>query len=375
MGSDFRARRGLRALVAATVISVALGGALAGVADATPPTNLTRAQRGAQWLANQIKTNHGFVTSFGAADVTSTAYAVIGMRAVGVDKPASDLAIRYLRTKIGTQVQLNGQDAPGALAEYILAAVADNQDPRHFGGTAAQNNLVARLLATARTTGTDAGLFGVQDPTFDGAFRQGLALAALKAAGVAADQARLTAGISWLKKQQCANGLWQSYRAEHHNRVPGRRPEHVHRSRHEQHLVGRAGTRRLGTTAAASNGSAIARQRAVRRRRLPLRGRAESGLRPELDRARDPSDSRRERLTDGDAVGEGNEHPVHRARELPARLREPRLRRVLLPGQHECEHVRDGSGGAGDGEQDAAGRRVDGIRDLAAHTMLTGRGA
>jgi len=213
MGSDFKARRGLRAFVAVTVISIGLGGTLAGVADAAPPSNITRAQRGAQWLANQIKANHGFVKSFGAADNTSTAYAVIAMRATGVDKPASDTAIRYLRTKIGAEVQLNGSDSPGALAQYILAAVADNQDPRHFGGTNPQNNLVARLVATARTTGTDSGLFGVQDPTFDGAFRQGLALAALKAAGIVATNPWVTAGITWLKKQQCANGLWQSYRA------------------------------------------------------------------------------------------------------------------------------------------------------------------
>jgi hypothetical protein len=224
MGSDFRARRGLRAFVTATVISVALGGALAGVADATPPTNLQRAQRGAQWLANQIKANHGFVKSFGAADATSTAYAVIGMRAADVDKPASDLAIRYLRTKLGTQLQLNGQDAPGALAEYIMAAVADNQDPRQFGGTAAQNNLVTRLLVTARTTGPDVGLFGVQDPTYDGAFRQGLALAALKAAGVDPTKGRITAGIAWLKKQQCANGLWQAYRANTTTACPAADP-------------------------------------------------------------------------------------------------------------------------------------------------------
>lgn len=213
MASDFKARRGLRAFVAVTIISIGLGGTLAGVADAAPPGNMTRAQRGAQWLANQIKANHGFVKSFGAADNTGTAYAVVAMRSVGVDKPASDTAIRYLRTKIGAALQQNGSDAPGALAEYILAAVADNQDPRHFGGTAPLNNLVARLLATARTTGTDIGLFGTQDPTYDGAFRQGLALAALKAAAVPADNARVRAGISWLKTQQCANGLWQSYRA------------------------------------------------------------------------------------------------------------------------------------------------------------------
>ena len=106
----------------------------------------TARQRGAQWLANQIKANHGFVKSFGAADNTGTAYAVIGMRAAGVDKPASDMAINYLRTKIGTQIQLGGSDSPGALAEYIMAAVADNRGPRHFGGTGAQNNLVTRLV-------------------------------------------------------------------------------------------------------------------------------------------------------------------------------------------------------------------------------------
>jgi hypothetical protein len=223
MRSDFRARRGLRAFVAATVISLTLGGALATGAGAAP-TNAQRAQRGAQWLANQIKHNGGFVTSFGVADVTSTAYAVVGMRATGVDKPASDHAIRYLRTKIGTQVQLNGHDSPGALAEYILAAVADHQDPRHFGGTGAQNNLVTRLLATARTTGTDLGLFGVQDPTYDGAFRQGLALAALKAAAVDPSKVRVTAGISWLKKQQCANGLWESYRSNTATACPAADP-------------------------------------------------------------------------------------------------------------------------------------------------------
>jgi hypothetical protein len=213
MGSDLRARRGLRAVVTVMVITVALAGTLATGAAAAPPTNLQRAQRGAQWLANQIKHNGGYVKSFGVADPTSTAYAVIGMRAAGVDKPASDQAIRYLRTKIGSQVQLGGHDAPGALAEYILAAVADNQDPRHFGGTALQNNLVFRLLTTARTTGTDKGLFGVQSPTYDGAFRQGLALAALKAAHVPGSNPRVAAGVTWIVKQQCSNGLWQAYRS------------------------------------------------------------------------------------------------------------------------------------------------------------------
>jgi hypothetical protein len=214
MGCDFRARRGLRALV----VSTAVVAGLALVAVSTPPadadtaTNAQRARRGAQWLANQVRANNGFVYNFGKPDPVNTAYAVIAMRAVGVDKSASDKAIIYLKKRIDKPLQSGGKDSAGALAHYVMASVADAQDPRHFGGTGKKHNLVNRLLATARTSGPDKGLFGSQDPTFDGAFRQGLALAALKAANVSAKDPRVGAGIKWLTNQQCKNGLWQSYR-------------------------------------------------------------------------------------------------------------------------------------------------------------------
>jgi hypothetical protein len=213
MGSHLRARRGLRALVVSTLMTVAIAGVSVPGAGAASPTNLERGQQSAQWLANQIKQNGGVLRNFGKADPIDTAYAVIGIRAVGVDKAAATLAITYLKKHIGAEVQSGGHNAPGALAEYIMAAKATGQDPKHFGGTAAKNNLVARLLATSRTKGTDKGLFGVQAPTYDGAFRQGLVLAALKAAGVPASNARVKNGIAWLTKQQCANGMWQPYRA------------------------------------------------------------------------------------------------------------------------------------------------------------------
>src|SRR5260221_12222344 len=63
MRSDHKARRGLRAFIAATVISLTLGGALATTASAAVPTNLQRAQRGAPRLANQISDDHGFGTT------------------------------------------------------------------------------------------------------------------------------------------------------------------------------------------------------------------------------------------------------------------------------------------------------------------------
>ena len=66
-------------------------------------------------------------------------------------------------------VDANGDDLPGSLARLIIAVESVGRNPRTFGGT----NLVARLEATVQPS----GLFGVQDATFDGAFRQGLSLA------------------------------------------------------------------------------------------------------------------------------------------------------------------------------------------------------
>ncbi|WP_405359659.1 hypothetical protein OG535_12305 [Kitasatospora sp. NBC_00085] len=54
------------------------------------------------------------------------------------------------------------------------------------------------------------GLYGKGDPTFDGVWRQSLALTALAGAKVTpADSA-----VSWLTGQQCADGGWPSFRAD-----------------------------------------------------------------------------------------------------------------------------------------------------------------
>jgi hypothetical protein len=100
-------------------------------------------------------------------------------------------------------------DAPGRLAEVILAAVATGTDPTRFGGTSASNDLVARLLATETTSGADKGLFGSPNaPTYSSAFTQGLAVLALTAAGHPE-----AAAAAWLVAQQCSDGGWTSYRS------------------------------------------------------------------------------------------------------------------------------------------------------------------
>jgi hypothetical protein len=182
-------------------------------APAAAPSKESVAAWGAAWLATEITANGGYLVRADAPDLTDTALAVIDLQAVGVGKTATAKAIAYLKSQLPTLGMPAGSDNPGALAEVIMAGVSAGQDVQHFGGTGAKNNLVQRLLATGRTSGSDRGLFGAADPTYDGAFRQGLALAALKAAGVPIGQATVAAGISWLTRQQCANGLWTSYRA------------------------------------------------------------------------------------------------------------------------------------------------------------------
>lgn len=67
------------------------------------------------------------------------------------------------------------------------------------------------LAAPAATAATPAqpGLYGSADPTYDGAFRQSLALLAHEAAGTTPP----AAAVAWLVGQQCADGGFQAFRA------------------------------------------------------------------------------------------------------------------------------------------------------------------
>ena len=64
--------------------------------------------------------------------------------------------------------------------------------------------------AASRTAdSSDAGLYGAADPTFDGVYRQGLAITGLRAVKASVP----SSAVSWLVRQQCSNGGFQSYRA------------------------------------------------------------------------------------------------------------------------------------------------------------------
>ncbi len=161
MRSRSRARRGMRVLASVCTVAVGVGvlGAATVPASAASPAKKSKivSRSGAEWLATQIVANGGHINSFGSPDPTNTAYAVVGLHAAQVGAKASKRAIKYLKGQLGAALQTGGADAPGALGYYIMAAVSAGTNPRHFGGHGAAHDLVARLLATQRTTGPTGG--------------------------------------------------------------------------------------------------------------------------------------------------------------------------------------------------------------------------
>jgi hypothetical protein len=199
------------ALTVSLLVAVAAAPAMAFAANpsaGTPPTvpQVTSAIAGANWLAGQL-TSAGYIPVAGEPaqpDLSATANAVLALASAGSDAAATK-ALVYLEGEVNAYVTVDGSDGPGQLSLLILGAHALRVSPTSFDGT----NLVSRLLATEQTSGPEAGLFGAQAATYDGAYRQGLSLSALAAAGVTGTSA-VQAAVRWLDDQQCPDGGWTS---------------------------------------------------------------------------------------------------------------------------------------------------------------------
>ncbi|GAA3022614.1 terpene cyclase/mutase family protein [Kitasatospora albolonga] len=93
--------------------------------------------------------------------------------------------------------------AGAALATTALATAA------LLAGTAAPA-LADTPSASPSPVAAPAEVYGKGDPTYDGVWRQSLALTALAATGVVPADA----AVNWLTGQQCADGGWPSFRAD-----------------------------------------------------------------------------------------------------------------------------------------------------------------
>jgi hypothetical protein len=195
---------------AATAVVAAL--ALVLIACDPAPNPPQARDRGAAWLIDQFGSDDLIAASFDPTlrDFGGTAYAASNLMALGSGRGQARAAVQALAGHVDDYVvDSGGHDLPGSLARLIIAVESVGGNPRTFGG----GDLVARLQATMRTSGRDTGLFGAQDPTFDGAFRQGLSLAALSLVRPvpSALQGDRTA-VRWLRRQQCDDGSFMSYR-------------------------------------------------------------------------------------------------------------------------------------------------------------------
>ena len=178
------------------------------VQPSTPFPQTQAARQGASWLGAQLNPA-GYVpsqSSPGTADLSGTANTVLALASAGVDPSGAFAALGYLAGHVDNYVVSGGTDSPGPLALLILDAHALGEDPYDFGGS----NLVSRLLLTQQTSGADQGLFGTgaQAANYEaGNYQQGLALAALAAAGVEGT-AQTSSATTWLLGEQCLSGGW-----------------------------------------------------------------------------------------------------------------------------------------------------------------------
>ncbi|MFF1601888.1 prenyltransferase/squalene oxidase repeat-containing protein [Streptomyces mirabilis] len=77
-------------------------------------------------------------------------------------------------------------------------------------GTALAPAAVAESASPSPAPAIPSGLYGTSDPTYDGVWRQSLALLAQHTVGVKP----ATKAVDWLAGQQCANGAFAAYRAD-----------------------------------------------------------------------------------------------------------------------------------------------------------------
>ena len=218
-------------------------------------------------------------------------------RSASTSRPPN-LAIAYLKTQDRRRDPARRPGLAGRAGRTTSwRRSPTRQDPRHFGGTAAKNNLVAPPARNAAHEGYRQGAVRrvrIRPSTARSA--RDSRWPRSRRSNVPATDRACRPAIAWLTKQQCANGLWQAYRREHRPlraRPPTRRPSADPTRTARRSRV--AGPRGVGQVPApAPRVLNVVEGRAVERRRLPVHRRAGSGVGSRLDRARDPGAHRRE---------------------------------------------------------------------------------
>ena len=198
--------------VAALAVAVGLlvPALAAGAGTARPDDAARRPATGAAWLADQLAPGGYLEGPGGTPSYGSTMQIALALAAAGTEEAAFDAIVAFLVADPLAAVDDGGGEVlVQSLGTLLLVLDAAGVDPTDVDGT----DLVALLEGTLGLH--TPGLYGATDPTFDGAYRQSLALLGLLSAGVTPP----AAAVDWLVDQQCdaatpaAEGGWEPYRA------------------------------------------------------------------------------------------------------------------------------------------------------------------
>lgn len=190
--------RFIRSASIAAALSLLVG--IAGAGAATKVSQSAPVTKGATWLSGKVQTN-GSVLGTAGVNFEYTAQTALALSGTTDAKVARNIAL-YLSRHVQQYVNpTNGAasrgDSPSALAMLVkIAEATKTQNQLHV------STLVYKILQTQQAS----GLFGVQDPTYNGAYRQGLIISALRGAGVNSNSRAITKATNWLLAQQCPGG-------------------------------------------------------------------------------------------------------------------------------------------------------------------------
>ncbi|MCC5951286.1 MAG: S-layer homology domain-containing protein [Acidimicrobiia bacterium] len=204
-------------MATATLLVMALlagvgAGTVDGLEPPAPVDTQPAAAAGALWLAAQVGPD-GYVPAGEAPDVGATLDVGLSLAASGTAAPTFAAIIEWVRANPDVVAgSLDDSASPARLALAILLLNAAGVDPTGVGPDG-DVDLVALLGSTFG--GFEAGLYGAAAPTFDGAFRQSLAIMALHTVDATVPEA----AVDWLLEQQCSGapgavGGWEAYRAD-----------------------------------------------------------------------------------------------------------------------------------------------------------------
>jgi hypothetical protein len=213
-GTPVRKHSLRRALLGLTTAALLSAGLVASPAEAAPNA---RADAAADWLKSQLKDGL-VISSYQSGDdwVKYTDYGLsldfyFAFDGLGVRRAARTQIIQAIEPEAGSYVGTGDYAYAGALGKLLTAVQLEGLDPAAYSS----RNLLAKLEGLVHTTadgqrGRAKDTWAAGDP-FGGDYSNTIGQAWVVQALERADSARAPLTVSFLLKQQCADGFFRLY--------------------------------------------------------------------------------------------------------------------------------------------------------------------